>query len=136
MSKLSEQVKIVQAVAPTAGSPGTMTATEVNATGFNRALFAIHVGAMTNTATLDAYVQSATTSGGSFANTASAALTQVIDTGGGKTYLIDMPVDKARAFLKLIVVTATAAAVNGATALLYEPMAQPVTQTAGQTVVL
>jgi len=134
--KLTEKVKIVKAVAPTVGSAGTMTSTEVNATGFNRVLFNIEVGAMTNTATLDAYVQAATTTGGSFANTSSAALTQVADTGGGKVYLIDMPVDKSKAFLKLVIVTTTAAAVNGATAILYDAMNEPVTQTAGQTVVL
>ena len=134
--KLTEKCKVVQAVAPTIGTAGTMTATEVNATGFNSVVFAISVGAMTNTATLDAYVQSATTTGGSFANTSGAALTQVADTGGGKIYLIDMPVNKDRAFLKLIIVTATAAAVNGAQAWLYNAYREPVTQTAPQTVVV
>ena len=116
---IGDETKVVRAVAPSAGSPGTMTSVEVAAAGYDRCRFIINVGAITATGTLDAYVQSATTSGGSFANTTSAALTQITDTGGSTIHAIDIPVNSARPFLKLVIVTATAAAANSAVAELY-----------------
>lgn len=136
---LADAFKPVQAVAPTAGSPGTMTATAVSAAGFERCLFILNVGAITNTGTVDMYIQSATSSGGSYANTSltGAALTQIADTGGGKLYTIDVPVPTARPYLKAVVVTGTAAAVNGVVAILYRGTnALPITQTIQESITI
>ena len=116
---IGDETKVVRAVAPSAGGAGTMTAVEVDANGYDRCRFIVNVGAATNTGTLDAYVQSATSSGGSFANTTSAALTQIADTGGNTVHAIDIPVNSARPYLKLIIVTTTAAVANSAVAELY-----------------
>lgn len=125
--------KVVLASAPHVGTAGTMTATAVDGRGFDRACFIIAVGAMTNTATLDAKITDCATSGGSYANTAGTALTQLDDTNGGTVYTIDVPVKAASPFMKTLIVTGTAAAVNSAICILYngsrlEGVAQGTTQ--------
>ena len=111
--------KVVLASVPHVGTAGTMTATAVDGRGFDRACFIISIGAMTNTATLDAKITDCDTTGGSYTNTASTALTQVADTGGSTVHTIDVPVKAARPFMKTLIVTGTAAAVNSAVCILY-----------------
>lgn len=112
--------KVVKASAPHIGTAGTMTATAVDGTGFDRACFIIEIGAMENTATLNAQITDCATTGGSYANTAGTALTEVADTGGGTIHTIDIPVKAARPFMKTLIVTGTAAAVNSAVCILYK----------------
>ena len=127
------KMKVVIASVPHIGTAGTMTATEVDGRGFDRACFIISIGAMTNTATLDAKITDSATTGGSYANTAGTALTQVADTGGSTVHTIDIPVKAAKPFMKTLIVTTTAAAVNSAVCILYngthrDPMTQGTTQ--------
>lgn len=136
MHKLTYEMQIARAVAP-ATSNTTFTGIEVNATGYDRACYVINVGAMTNTATLDAYCTESATTGGSFANTSTSdALTQVADTGGAKLYIIDHPVNSAKPFLKLAMAAGTANVVASAICILYNgTRIKPPTQNATQTVV-
>lgn len=111
--------KVVMASVPHIGTAGTMTATAVDGTGFDRACFVIAIGAMENTATLNAQITDCDTTGGSYTNTAGTALTQIADTGGSKIHTIDVPVKAGRPFMKTLIVTGTAAAVNSAICILY-----------------
>ncbi len=111
--------KIVMASVPHVGTAGTMTATAVDGRGFDRACFVISLGAMANTATLDAKITDCATIGGSYVNTAGSGVTQIADTGGSTVHTIDVPVKADRPFMKTLIVTGTAAAVNGAICILY-----------------
>ena len=129
--------KIVLASVPHVGTAGTMTATEVDGRGYDRACFIISIGAMTNTATFDAKITDCATSGGSYANTAGTGLTQIADTGGSTVHTIDIPVSQTRPFMKTLIVTTTAAAVNSAICILYNgTRKEGVTQGTTQAVVV
>ena len=119
MPDLLATSKVVMASIPHVGTAGTMTATAVDGRGFDRACFIISIGAMTNTATLDAKITDCDTAGGSYTNTAGSPITQVADTGGSTVHTIDVPVKAARPFMKTLIVTGTAAAVNSAVCILY-----------------
>ena len=114
------RMKIVQSVAPVSSS-STLTATEIDCTGFDRVCHIINVGAMASTGTLDYKVQEAAATGmGSATDITGAALVQVADTGGSKVYAIDVPVNPAKPFQKAVAVCANAASLVGAVAVLYE----------------
>lgn len=137
MKTLQGVAQVALASAVHIGTAGTMTATAVNGTGFDRCLFIISVGAMTNTATLNAQITDCATTGGSYTNTAGTALTEIADTGGGTIHTIDVPVKAARPFMKTLIVTGTAAAVNGAVAILYKGSQKfPITQLATQAITI
>lgn len=133
---LTANMLVVTASAAHIGTAGTMTATAVDGRGFDRACFSIQLGAATNTATLDAQITDCDTAGGSYTNTASTAITQLIDTKGGKLILIDIPVKAARPFMKTLIVTGTAAFVNSAVCVLYHGSRGVIAQTAEQTITL
>lgn len=135
--KLQAACNVVKASAAHVGTPGTMTATEVDGRGWGRALFIFQLGAATNTATIDIQITDATSAGGSYANTAGTALTQIADTGGGTLHTIDIPVSATRPFMKTLIVTTTAAFVNSAVCVLYggTHTSNP-TQSATQTITL
>ena len=114
------RMKIVQSVAPVSSS-STLTATEIDCTGFDRVCHIINIGAMTSTGTFDYKVQEAAATGmGSATDITGAALVQVEDTGGGKVYAIDVPVNPAKPFQKAVAACGAAASVVGAVAVLYE----------------
>lgn len=134
---LTSHMLIVKASAAHVGTAGTMTATAVDGRGFDRACFVIQLGAATNTATLDAQITDCDTTSGSYTNTAGTAITQLDDTKGGTTLVIDIPVKAARPFMKTLIVTGTAAFVNSAICVLYRgTRASMAAQTAEQTIVL
>lgn len=81
-TRLPTQIKIVQTVIPTAGAAAGMTETEVNGTGYSRVMWLVQTGAAATGATIDFKIQSATATGGTFADVASAALTQVLAATG------------------------------------------------------
>lgn len=133
---LTTEAKIVVASPSHVGTAGTMTATAVDGRGFDRACFIIQCGAAENTATLDAQITDCDTEGGSYANTAGTAVTQLTTPDADKTLVIDIPVKAGRPFMKTLIVTGTAAFVNGAVCLLYRGTRGVITQTAEQTIVL
>lgn len=133
---LSTDALVVTASAAHIGTAGTMTATAVDGRGFDRACFIIQTGAAENTATLDAQITDCATSGGSYANTAGTAVTQLTTPDAGKILVIDIPVKAARPFMKTLIVTGTAAFVNGAVCVLYRGTRSVVAPTAEQTITL
>ncbi len=136
MRSISPGFQIAKALAAHVGTAGTMTATAVDARGYDRVLYVIQLGAAANTATFDCKMGESATTGGSYANVAASALTQVIDTGGGQMHTIDVPVNAAKPFQKLYTVTGTAAFVNAAVAILYGGNHQVPTQNATQAIVV
>ena len=136
MRSISPGFQVAKALAAHIGTAGTMTATAVNASGYDRVLYVVQTGAATATATLDCKMSESATTGGTYANVAASALTQVADTGGGQMHTIDVPVNAAKPFQKLVLVTGTAAFVNAAVAILYGGNHQVPTQGATQAIVV
>ena len=118
-TRLSDKIKIVNAVIPTVGSAGAMTATVVDGTGYDRCMFVLTTGAATTGATGTFKIQSSATSGGSYADVTSAALTNLADTDGSKQFVIDMPVNPAKLFMKVVGTTVTQPIANSTIAILY-----------------
>jgi hypothetical protein len=136
-TRLSDKVKIVNAVIPTVGSAGAMTATVVDGTGYDRCMFVLTTGAATAGATGTFKIQSSATSGGSYADVTSAALTNLADTDGSKQFVIDMPVNPAKLFMKVVGTTVTQPIANSTIAILYRGKTYPVaTSYAGEAVVI
>ena len=136
-TRLSDKIKIVNAVIPTVGTAGAMTATVVNGTGYDRCMFILTTGAATAGATGTFKIQSSATSGGSYADVSGAALTNLADTDGSKQFVIDMPVNSAKAFMKVVGTTVTQPIANSTIAILYRGLAYPVdTAYAGEAVVI
>ena len=130
MKRLPERIKIVNAVVPTAGAVATMTAVAVNGTGYARVSFVLSTGAAATGATLDCKIQSCATSGGSYADVTSAALTQILAaSGASKQYVIDMPVNSAKPFMKVVAVVGTDTFANSCLAILYKGIDFPVAST-------
>lgn len=114
------RMKIVQSVAPVTSNT-TLTATEIDCTGFDRVCHIINVGAMTANGTFDYKVQEADASNGTFGDIEDAELTQVkAATGASKVYAIDIPVNPAKPFQKAVAACGTANVTVGAIAVLYE----------------
>ncbi len=112
---------IVPAVVPTAGAVGSLTATEVNATGWDRACFIIATGAAGVNATLDAKVQESATSGGTFADHSPATDIQLTAaTGANKVAAIDLRVNPAKPFLKIVGSVGTTTFANSVICVLYK----------------
>lgn len=115
------RMKIVQSVAPVTSNT-TLTATEIDCTGFDRVCHIINVGAMTANGTFDYKVQEDSATGmATAADITGAALTQVkAATGASKVYAIDIPVNPAKPFQKAVAACGTANVTVGAIAVLYE----------------
>jgi len=126
-TQLGDKIKIVNAVVPTAGSVAAITATVVDGTGYDRVMFVLSTGAAAVGATLTCKIQSSTATGGAYADVASAALTNLAAaTGASKQYIIDMPVAKAKPFLKIVGAVGTDTLANSAIAILYKGVNYPV----------
>ena len=129
-TKLKDKMKIVMAVAPTAGAAQAMTATEVDGTGFGRVMFVMSTGAAGTGATVTPKIQSAAATGGSFADVTSAAFAQITAAAGAsKQYIIDMPVDSAKPFMNVVGTIGTQTLANSCVAILYRPIGYPVATT-------
>lgn len=126
-SRLPDKIKIVKTVVPTAGAAAGMTETEVNGTGYSRVAWVLFTGAAATGATIDFKIQSATASGGSFADVSGAALTQILAaSGASKLYVIDMPVNPAKPYMIPVGVVGTDTFANSAVAILYRGVSYPV----------
>lgn len=116
------RTKVVTAINPIYATTGhATTATEVNATGWSRALWIIQVGAMAATAVVEMEVQASATTSTGFADVTSAALTDISSAGANKVYLIEHAVSPSKPYLKLAGTCGTARATVAATCVLYEP---------------
>lgn len=126
-SRLPDKIKIVKTVVPTAGAAAGMTETEVDGTGFSRVAWVLFTGAAATGATIDFKIQSATSTGGSFADVTDAAFTQILAaSGANKIFVIDMPVDPTRPFMIPVGVVGTDTFANSAMAILYRGVSYPV----------
>jgi len=126
-TRLPDKIKIVKTVIPTAGAAAGMTETEVNGTGYSRVMWVLFTGAAATGATIDFKIQSATSTGGSFADVTDAALTQILAaSGASKIYAIDMPVNPARPFMIPVGVVGTDTFANSAIAILYRGTNYPI----------
>lgn len=125
--QLADKIKIVNAIIPTSGAIGAGTATVVDGTGFGRVAFVLSTGAAAAGATIAYKVQSSATSGGSYADVASAALSSVTAAAGAsKQNVIDMPVDSVKPFMKLVQTVGTDTFANSSLAILYRSTNYPI----------
>ena len=123
---LPKKIKIVLACVPSAGAATSMTAVEVNATGYDRAMYVLATGAQATGATLALKIQDATATGGSFADVTSAALVNLGASSGSKVYAIDFAVDPARPFQKIVGTVGTDTLANAVICILYNGRNFPV----------
>lgn len=127
ITRLPDKIKIVKTVIPTAGAAAGMTETEIDGSGYSRIAWVLFTGAAATGATIDFKIQSATTTGGSFADVSGAALTQILAaSGASKIYVIDMPVNPARPFMIPVGVVGTDTFANSAVGILYQGVNYPV----------
>lgn len=126
-SRLPDKIKIMPTVVPSAGAATGMTEIEIDGRGYSRVMWIVTTGAAATGATLDFKIQSATATGGSFADVSGAALTQVLAAAGAsKVFAIDMPVDPAKPYMLPVGVVGTDTFANGAIAILYRGTSYPV----------
>lgn len=135
-TRLSDKIKIVNANIPTAAGT-TLASTAVDGTGFSRVTFVLTTGAAAAGATLNMKITSSDATGGSYTDVNSAALVEIADTGGAKQYVIDMPVDSAKPFMKTVLAAATDTFACSCAAYLYRGVSFPIATTyATQAVIL
>ena len=125
-TQLADKIKIVNAVVPSAGGAGAMTAIAVDGTGYDRVMFVLSTGAATAGGSGTFKITSSATTGGAYAGVASAALANLADTDGSKQFIIDMPVSKTKAFFKVAGTTVAQAIANSTIAILYRGVNYPV----------
>lgn len=136
-TRLSDKIKIVNAVVPSAGGAGAMTAVAVDGTGFDRVMFVLSTGAATAGGSGTFKITSSATTGGAYTDVADAALTNLADTDGSKQFVVDMPVAAAKPFFKVAGTTVAQAIANSTIAILYRGLSYPVaTSYAGEAVVI
>jgi len=132
-----DKIKIVNAVVPSAGTAGAMTAVAVDGTGYDRVMFVLTTGAATAGSSGTFKITSSATTGGSYADVSGAALTDLTDADGSKHFVVDMPVAKAKAFFKVAGTTVTQPIANSTIAILYRGSNYPVATTyAAEAVIL
>lgn len=135
-TQLLDKIKVVNANIPTA-SGTTLASTVVAGAGFDRVMFLLTTGAAATGATLNMKITSSDATGGSYADVTDAALTEIADTGGSKQFIIDMPVNSAKPFMKTVLAAATDTFACTCVAILYRGISFPVATTyAGQAVIL
>lgn len=137
-TRLLDKVKIVNAVVPTAGAVAALTATEVDGTGYSRVMWVLSTGAAAAGATLAFKIQSAAATGGSFADVTDADFTSLeAASGASKQYVLDMPVNPAKPFMKVVGAVGTDTFANSCIAILYKGTSYPVATTyAAEAVIL
>ncbi len=136
-TRLSDKIKIVNAVVPSAGGAGAMTAIAVDGTGYDRVMFVLSTGAATAGGSGTFKITSSATTGGAYTDVAGAALTDLADTDGSKQFVVDMPVSASKPFFKVAGTTVAQAIANSTIAILYRGLSYPVaTSYAGEAVVI
>ena len=127
-TRLPENVKCVVANIPTATGTA-LASTVVDGTGYARATYILTTGTAGTGATLNMKITESATSGGSYADITAAALVEIADTGGSKTYLIDVPVNSAKPFQKTVLAAAVGTFAASCGAVLYRQVSSPVAST-------
>jgi len=136
-TRLSDKIKIVNAVVPSAGGAGAMTAIAVDGTGYDRVMFVLSTGTATAGGSGTFKITSSATTGGAYTDVAGAALTDLADTDGSKQFVVDMPVSASKPFFKVAGTTVAQAIANSTIAILYRGLSYPVaTSYAGEAVVI
>jgi hypothetical protein len=95
-SYLSERLAIVATVDPDAYSAGTYDSDAIDLSKFERVLFVVAVGDLGTNATVDFVVQESDAAGGSYANLAGKAITQLTQAGSDadKQALVEVKADE------------------------------------------
>ena len=127
-TRLPESIKIAVANIPTATGTA-LASTAVDGTGFSRITYVLTTGTAGTGATLNMKITESATTGGSYADITSAALTEIADTGGSKTYVIDVPVNSAKPFQKTVLAAAVGTFAASCSAVLYRQVSYPVAST-------
>ena len=108
------------AVVPVSKTGAAIAATAVDGTGYGRCAFLFLTGAVATGGGVSCSVTESATSGGTYAQKATtAALTDFGTTGASKVYILDVPVNSDKPYMKLYGTCGTAAVLHGAVALLY-----------------
>ncbi|MCH7553405.1 MAG: hypothetical protein IIC82_05370 [Chloroflexi bacterium] len=109
---------------PDVYTASTYTSSAIDAQGFTKALFSVHMGTLGSSATVNFKVQDSDASGGSYVDVLSAAIEE--QTQGGtdasdSVVLLEVDIVPGRPFLKGVLVLGTATSDLGASVLLYNP---------------
>jgi hypothetical protein len=129
-TRIIPNVKMALACVPSAGAATTMTAVAVDGTGFNRCAFVVQTGAAAAGATLDLKITQSETTGGSYTDITSAALTQLAAaSGASKVFVIDVPVLSTKPFFKISGSVGTDTFANSVMAILYRNVETPIATT-------
>ena len=121
MEELIQYGNVATAIVPIYGTTGhALTATAVDARGFDRVCFMIQTGAMEALCVIEMEVTQSTASAGSYTLISSSALTDIASTAGAsKVYVIDVPVSGTSPYLKLRGTCGTARGYASAVAFKY-----------------
>ena len=127
-TRLGTQIKIVSCAIPTAGAATGITFTEVDCTGYDRALYILHTGAAASGATIAFKVEEAAATGmgtpSDITSAASAGLTAAANASKVHTY--DIPVNPAKPFQMGVGTVGTDTFANSCIVLLYKGARYPV----------
>lgn len=108
MRSVYDAVKSVRAVDPIAAS-SVQTSAAIDTLGYNSAVVVVTNGAATGTPssyTVDAKVQHATTSGGSYSDVTGASITQITTDGAQKTIRIEGLGQNVNRYIKVLITPA------------------------------
>lgn len=109
---------------PDVYTASTYTGTEINAQGYTKALWIVHLGTLGSSATVNFKVQDSITTSGSFADVTNGAISE--QTQGGtdasdSVVLLELDIVAGRPFLKAEMVVGVQTCDAGVTCLLYNP---------------
>jgi hypothetical protein len=117
--QISRLVEAQASVVPGSKSTGAITATAVDAQGFDRVQHVIQLGSFGTGASFDAEITESASSGGSYTIIASSGLTPITASGANKVVLVDVPVNSAKPYQKIRSTASTAAIGMSVVALCY-----------------
>lgn len=131
MNNLIEKSKLLSAITPTAGAAAAtaITGTTIDTFGFRGILFLLNFGTIVSGAVTSFKVQHGDASDNSDMADVLGSAQTVADTADDTPFYCDINRVTKR-YARLVVSRATQNATLGATALLYDAVSQPVTQTA------
>lgn len=121
ITRFGTQFKQVLACVPSAGAATAMTAVVVDGTGYKRAFYTLATGAQATGGTMTLKVQESDASGGTYADITSAALANLGASSGSKIYTLDIPVNPAAPFQKIVGTIGTDTIANAIICTLYGP---------------
>jgi hypothetical protein len=116
---LTQRVEPQTSVVPGTKSTGAVTATAVDAQGFDRVLHVIELGAFGASASFDAEITESASSGGTYTLITGSGMTAATGAKANKVILIDVPVNSAKPFQKVRSTATTQTVGVSVVALLY-----------------